>query len=54
MDGYQSQKKNNKPCNNCGPNVNKILNYSEGTYVCQICGEVERDKFIIENEHQLN
>jgi hypothetical protein len=48
LEGYIVQKKVEKPCINCGPNVNKILNYSEGIYVCTNCGEVE--KCIIENE----
>ena len=48
LDGYPTQKKINKPCINCGPPVNKVLMYSEGFYVCLICGEVE--KCIIENE----
>ena len=48
LDGYPTQKKVNKPCINCGPPNNKVLMYSEGFYVCLICGEVE--KCIIENE----
>lgn len=48
LDGHNTQKKISKPCMNCGPSVNKVLIYSEGIYVCLICGEVE--KCIIENE----
>jgi hypothetical protein len=48
LDGYQTQKKINKPCINCGPSVNKVLIYAEGIYACLVCGEVE--KCIIENE----
>jgi hypothetical protein len=48
LDGYSTQKKINKPCINCGPPANKVLMYSEGFYVCLVCGEVE--KCIIENE----
>jgi hypothetical protein len=48
LEGYPTQKKINKPCINCGPLSYKILNYSEGIYVCLNCGEVE--KCIIENE----
>ena len=48
LEGYPTQKKINKPCINCGPPINKVLMYSEGFYVCLICGEVE--KCIIENE----
>jgi hypothetical protein len=48
LDGYPTQKKINKPCINCGPPANKVLMYSEGFYVCLVCGEVE--KCIIENE----
>ena len=48
LEGYPTQKKINKPCINCGPSTNKVLIYSEGIYVCLICGEVE--KCIIENE----
>ena len=48
LEGYPTQKKINKPCINCGPLSFKILNYSEGIYVCLNCGEVE--KCIIENE----
>lgn len=48
LDGYSTQKKSNKPCINCGPPINKVLMYSEGFYVCVICGEI--DKCIIENE----
>ena len=47
LDGYPTQKKINKPCINCGPPANKVLMYSEGFYVCLVCGEVE--KCIIEN-----
>lgn len=48
LDGYPTQKKINKPCLNCGPQINKALIYSEGIYVCLICGDVE--KCIVENE----
>lgn len=48
LEGYPTQKKINKPCLNCGPTVNKVLIYSEGIYVCLICGQVEN--CIIENE----
>lgn len=48
LEGYPTQKKINKPCINCGPSINKVLIYSEGIYVCLVCGEVE--KCIIENE----
>jgi hypothetical protein len=48
LEGYPTQKKSNKQCMSCGPFVNKVLIYSEGIYVCLICGEVE--KCIIENE----
>jgi hypothetical protein len=46
LDGYFTQKKNNKVCINC--NIDKILIYSEGIYACVKCGDVER--CIIENE----
>jgi len=46
LEGYFSQKKNNKVCINC--NIDKILIYSEGIYACINCGDVER--CIIENE----
>ena len=48
LEGYNSQKKIDKPCLNCGPTVNKVLMYSDGIYVCLNCGEVE--KCIIEHE----
>ena len=46
LEGYYTQKKNNKVCINC--NIDKILIYSEGIYACINCGDVER--CIIENE----
>jgi len=46
LEGYYSQKKNNKVCINC--NIDKMLIYSEGIYACINCGDVER--CIIENE----
>ncbi len=46
LEGYLTQKKNNKVCINC--NIDKILIYSEGIYACVNCGDVER--CIIENE----
>ena len=46
LEGYFTQKKNNKVCINC--NIDKILIYSEGIYACIKCGDVER--CIIENE----
>ena len=46
LEGYLTQKKNNKVCINC--NIDKILIYSEGIYACVKCGDVER--CIIENE----
>lgn len=48
LDGYTIQKKTNKICLTCGPNVYKELNYSEAIYVCFKCGEVE--KYMVENE----
>ncbi len=39
IDGVQTHKKINKFCINC--NIDKILIYSEGTYTCTNCGEVE-------------
>ena len=39
IDGVQTQKKISKFCINC--NIDKILIYSEGTYTCTNCGEVE-------------
>ena len=48
LEGYTTQKKVSKPCMSCGPTVNKVLIYSEGIYVCLVCGEVE--KCIIENK----
>jgi hypothetical protein len=39
IEGMQTQKKINKFCTNC--NIDKILIYSEGTYTCMNCGEVE-------------
>lgn len=39
IEGMQTQKKINKFCTNC--NIDKILIYSEGTYTCTNCGEVE-------------
>jgi hypothetical protein len=46
LEGYFTQKKNNKVCINC--NIDKMLIYSEGIYACIKCGDVER--CIIENE----
>jgi hypothetical protein len=39
IDGVHTHKKINKFCINC--NIDKILIYSEGTYTCTNCGEVE-------------
>lgn len=39
IDGVHTQKKISKFCINC--NIDKILIYSEGTYTCTNCGEVE-------------
>ena len=39
LEGYTYQRKNNKFCSKC--NVDKVLIYSEGTYTCLVCGEVE-------------
>lgn len=46
LEGYTSKKKYSKICENC--KIDKVLNYSEGSYVCIKCGEVEN--CIIENE----
>ena len=39
LEGYTYQRRNNKFCLKC--NVDKVLIYSEGTYTCLSCGEVE-------------
>ena len=39
LEGYTYQRKNNKSCSKC--NIDKVLIYSEGTYTCLNCGEVE-------------
>ena len=46
LEGYTSKKKYSKICENC--KIDKVLNYSEGNYVCMKCGEVEN--CIIESE----
>ena len=46
LEGYTSKKKYSKICENC--KIDKVLNYSEGSYVCIKCGEVEN--CIIESE----
>jgi len=46
LEGYSFKKKNSKPCTVC--NVDKVLIYSEGIYVCMKCGEVEN--YIVESE----
>jgi hypothetical protein len=46
LEGYTSKKKYSKICENC--KIDKVLNYSEGSYVCMKCGEVEN--CIIESE----
>ena len=46
LDGYPTKKRVNKPCINCG--IDKILIYTDGTYACIKCGEVEN--CIIESE----
>lgn len=46
LEGYTSKKKYSKICENC--KIDKVLNYSEGIYVCMKCGEVEN--CIIESE----
>lgn len=46
LEGYTSKKKYSKLCENC--KIDKVLNYTEGNYVCMKCGEVEN--CIIESE----
>ena len=46
LEGYTFKKKNSKPCTNC--NIDKVLIYSEGIYVCMGCGEVEN--YVVESE----
>jgi hypothetical protein len=46
LEGYSFKKKNSKTCANC--NIDKVLIYSEGLYVCTGCAEVEN--YIVESE----